>query len=105
MAGSFASKHQNELDGVIFLAAYPTSSLGDLKMLSIYGSEDGVLNRQHYEEDRKYWSDDAEEDVIKGGNHAQYADYGPQKGDGAALITGVDQQKKTADLIETWINK
>ena len=37
--------------------------------------------------------------VIKGGNHAGFADYGPQNGDGKSEITPQMQQEQTADII------
>ena len=33
--------------------------------------------------------------VIQGGNHAQFGDYGEQRGDGKATITAEDQQIQT----------
>ena len=47
MAASYAAGHSDELDGLILLAAYSTEDLSgsDLAVLSIYGSEDQVLNR------------------------------------------------------------
>lgn len=45
MAASYATRHSDELRGLILLAAYPTKDLDDggLKVLSVYGTEDGVL--------------------------------------------------------------
>ena len=37
--------------------------------------------------------------VIEGGNHAQFGNYGKQKGDGEADISGVEQQRRTEELI------
>lgn len=42
---------------------------------------------------------DTQEIVIEGGNHAQFGDYGPQKGDGTAQITPEEQWEKTADAV------
>lgn len=50
MAGSYAAKHESEIAGLIFLAAYPTRELQTLPVLSLYGSEDGVLNMEKYQE-------------------------------------------------------
>jgi hypothetical protein len=36
--------------------------------------------------------------VIQGGNHAQFGNYGPQPGDGTATISAADQQVQAADL-------
>lgn len=47
MGASYASSHRSELQGMIFLAAYSTNDLSTsgLRVVCIYGSNDGVLNR------------------------------------------------------------
>ena len=100
MAANFASKHPEHLTGLILLAAYPTGKIDDtVKVLTIYGSEDGVLNMKKMEEGRKYLPDHAEEYVIEGGNHAQFGNYGEQKGDGIASISHSEQQNLTKEFI------
>ncbi len=101
MAASWAASHLNELDGLILLAAYPTKSLkeGSAAVLSVYGSEDGVLNMKKVSEGREWMPADYRELCIDGGNHAGFGNYGPQKGDGLAKISPEAQQKQTADAI------
>ena len=100
MAAVYAAGNGEKLTGLILLAAYPTKDLDDdMKLLSIYGSEDGVLNMEKVQEGRIYAPDIYSEQVIEGGNHAQFGNYGIQKGDGDAEITPEEQQEKTADLI------
>ena len=100
MAASFAAKH--ELDGVLLLAAYPTKLLEE-PMLLLYGSEDSVLNRDRVSNASEYG--EVEEHVLDGGNHAQFGNYGPQKGDGAAGITAGEQQEETVRLILEWMER
>ncbi len=101
MAASYVSKHQTEFDGLILLAAYPTRQLsGDaFVVLSVYGSEDGILNREKVEEGRQYMPEHYTEICIDGGNHAGFGNYGEQKGDGRAGIPREEQQKQTTDAI------
>lgn len=100
MAAEYAASHGDRLDGVILLAAYPTKALDNsLSELSIYGSEDTVLNMEKVVSARSYAPAHYTESVIEGGNHAQFGSYGIQKGDGAALITEEEQQRRTAELI------
>ena len=80
MAGSYAAKHESEIAGLIFLAAYPTRELQTLPVLSLYGSEDGVLNMEKYQEAIGLAAD-CREYVLEGGNHAGFGNYGSQKGD------------------------
>ena len=42
--------------------------------------------------------------MIEGGNHAQFGDYGLQKGDGQAGISREEQQEITARLIEEMVS-
>lgn len=98
MAANYAAKQEEALEGLVLLAAYPTRELEELPVLSIYGSEDGVLNREKYEKSIGL-SHVLTERVIEGGNHAGFGDYGPQKGDGTALVSEEEQWQETVDYI------
>lgn len=101
MAASYASGHLESLDGLVLLAAYPTKSLksDSFSVLSLYGSEDGVLNMEKVEEGNSYMPADYAEICIEGGNHAQFGNYGEQKGDHAADISREEQQAQTVEAI------
>ena len=101
MAASYAAKHTDKLDGLVLLAAYPTASLDadGFKVVSVYGSEDGVLNQDKYKNSLKYMPADFSELVIEGGNHAGFGSYGAQAGDGEAAISQEEQWEQTADII------
>ena len=101
MASYYAGKHPDLLDGVVMLAAYTTSDLREsgLKVLSLYGSEDKVLNLENYEKYHSNLPVDAVEFIIEGGNHAGFGSYGPQKGDGQAQITSNEQIRITTEKI------
>lgn len=100
MAASFSAEHDEEVDALVLLAAYSTEDLKDkeIDVYSIYGSEDKVLNMEKYEEYRGNLPSDVVEAVIDGGNHAYYAHYGEQEGDGTAEITREEQQESVLDL-------
>lgn len=68
MAASYTADNSDKLDGLIFLAAYSTKDLSDsdLKILSIYGSEDKVVNTEKIEQGRKLMPSDYEEFRIDG---------------------------------------
>ena len=101
MAASYASGHLESLNGLVLLAAYPTKSLksDSFSVLSLYGSEDGVLNMEKVEEGKAYMPVDYAEVCIEGGNHAQFGNYGEQKGDHAADISREEQQAQTVEAI------
>lgn len=103
-AALYAKDHTDKLDSLILLASYSTSDLREsgLKVLSIYGSDDGVLNRDAYNKNRSNLPENTAEIVIPHGNHASFGDYGPQKGDGACSLGIGEQIESTADIISGW---
>ncbi len=100
-ASMYASNH--DLDGLILLASYPTEEI-DEPTLSVYGSEDGVLDMEKYEDSKDLLPEDHSEVVIEGGNHAQFGDYGEQEGDGVATITADEQQDATVSAILEFVS-
>lgn len=101
MAARYAAKHSGQVSALVLLAAYSTADLSDtdIAVLSLYGSEDGVMNRDKYEKNRTNLPEDAVESVIDGGNHAGFAFYGEQKGDGPAAISREEQQEAVVDAL------
>ena len=100
MAASFSASHDAEIDQLVLLAAYSTEDLTDkeITVFSFYGTEDKVLNMEKYEEYYNNLPEDVIEEVIEGGNHANYAYYGAQDGDGEANITREEQQECVLDI-------
>ena len=72
-------------------------------MLSVYGSEDGVLDMEKYEEAKDLLPEEHTEVIIAGGNHAQFGNYGEQDGDGIATISADEQQDATTNAIIEFI--
>ncbi|MBR4726932.1 MAG: alpha/beta hydrolase [Clostridia bacterium] len=101
MAASYIAKHPADYDGLILLAAYSAADLREtgLRVLSVRGSEDGVLDRDKYAAAAGNLPPGAEEYVIEGGCHAYFGDYGPQAGDGTPAISCDAQIRQTADRI------
>ena len=100
MAASYAAKHAEAYDALVLLAAYSTAELPEsLPVASIYGDQDQVMNREKYAEYRGNLPEQTVEVVIPGGNHAQFGDYGQQKGDGVAAITAQEQLEQTLQVI------
>lgn len=95
VASQFASGHQDEIDGLILLGAYIYGDYPDEKTLTVYGS----LN-QSVEDHIDYTENIVE---IEGGNHAQFGNYGPQKGDLPATISAAEQQAQTVDAISDFM--
>ena len=102
MAASFAAENTAWVEGLILLAAYSTEPL-EIPVLSIRGSEDGVLDLEKYEKYRTNLPADFEEHILEGGNHAGFGFYGPQEGDGTAAISSREQIAGTAKLIAEFV--
>jgi hypothetical protein len=107
MAASYVEKHAEDFDGIILLGSYSTADLTstNLSALSLYGSEDGVMNREKYEKYKKNLPTDLIEIKIDGGCHAYFGMYGDQDGDGNPSMSPEEQIKLTAEYITDLILK
>ena len=77
VAASTYAVQNSKVDGIIHLASYPTKKIPDtMKYLSIYGSEDKVLNHKKFELSKKYYPEEYQIIEIDGGNHSFFANYG-----------------------------
>ena len=101
MAASYVNS-TNKTDGLILFASYSTSEI-EKPVLSIYGSEDKVLNMEKYDESINFIDDNLTEVEIDGANHAQFAYYGNQSGDGIAKISAQSQQEQSENAIIEFI--
>ena len=105
MAASYLSKNPEDFSGIVLLGSYSTADLSSLeiKALSIYGSEDGVMNREKYAKNTKNLPENFTEIIIEGGAHAYFGMYGEQDGDGAASISAENQISMTALYISDFM--
>ncbi len=104
-AAMYLQDTDTDFEGLIFLAAFSSVDLTDkdIRVLSIYGENDQVLDQEKYQEYKSNLPDDVTEYIIPGGCHAYFGDYGQQKGDGEPAITPAQQQEITAQQIMQWI--
>ena len=107
MAASYLSENISEYKGLVLLGSYSTADLSkeDIKVLSVFGSEDKVMNKEKYDEYKINLPKDFPEEIIDGGCHAYFGMYGEQEGDGTPTITNVEQIQKTAEIINIFIKK
>lgn len=97
MASKFASDHEEEIKGLILMGAYIYGDYPPSKALTIYGTFNSNL-----EEDIDYTENIV---LIDGGNHAQFGNYGKQKGDPDATITAEEQQNITVQAMKKFISE
>lgn len=104
-ASGYALEHQELVEGVIFLASYPISSMvdSDLRILSISGELDGLAVPEDIEASRSDLPDDSQFVQIEGGNHANFGMYGPQKGDQESPLTSKEQLDEVLSAILEWL--
>lgn len=107
MAASYLSENADDFEGLILLGSYSTADLSEsvLEVLSIYGSEDKILNYEKYLEYKPNLPENFTEIVIEGGCHAYFGMYGEQEGDGTPAITNEEQIGLTADAVSGLINE
>ena len=99
VAANYAASHGEDISGLILLAAYPTKTIAEnVKVISVYGSKDEVINKDKLSKGRELAAHYCEF-IIEGGNHAQFGNYGAQSGDGVADITAEKQQATTVNRI------
>lgn len=96
-ANAYASKNQNLIKGLILMGAYVYGSFPVENALTIYGTfNESVAEKIDYTENIV---------VLKGGNHAQFGNYGKQKGDPDATISREEQQNLTVEAIKEFLTK
>ncbi|MDO4535761.1 MAG: alpha/beta hydrolase [Clostridium perfringens] len=105
MASNYGMKN-DRIKGIIFYASYPQGDKlknSDKKVLSIYGSLDGVANLENIK--NASLPDDAKFIEIEGGNHSQFGSYGEQSKDNKATISEDEQihlaAKYTVELLNS----
>lgn len=101
MAASYLADNVEDYEGLILLGSYSTANLSDtnLAVLSVFGSEDNVMNREKYQDNRSNLPSDFTEHIIDGGCHAYFGMYGEQDGDGLPAITNEEQIRITVENI------
>ena len=107
IASKELAKHRDVYDGLLLLGSYSTEDLSmePIRALLIYGSEDCVMDRDQFEQNRKNLPEDSTEIVIEGGCHAYFGMYGRQRGDGTPTVSNEEQIRTAASEIRTWIRE
>ena len=99
MAAVYA-ENRSDISGFVLLGAYPTSA-PNCPALMVYGTCDGVVNRQKLE--KGLAMENVTGFVIEGGNHAGFGCYGAQAGDGEAELSSEEQWDITEKAVREFI--
>jgi dienelactone hydrolase len=97
MASDYASKNQDKIRGLLLFGAYIYGNYPDENALTVYGSfNTSVEEKINYTENIV---------VIEGGNHAQFGNYGKQKGDPDATISSEKQQNIAVAAVHQFLEQ
>lgn len=95
-----------EVTGLVFFAFTPVDdSLKNkpVRVLSVIGSLDGLFSPENIAASRPMLPADSLFVIIEGGNHAQFGDYGFQKGDRIAAIRPEAQWQQAAQVVADFL--
>ncbi|MBU0928211.1 MAG: alpha/beta hydrolase [Spirochaetes bacterium] len=102
MAAQYVKDRPGAVRGLALLASYPAENVDlsglPIPALSIYGTRDGLAADEFVASFARLPGARATV-ALEGGNHAQFGDYGPQKGDGVATMSREEQQARTVEAV------
>jgi hypothetical protein len=107
-AAIFAENNPERIDAIALWDSYPPDSadLSDntLSAISIYGTTNNFPNTENFDDKRHLLPAETLFVGIEGANHAQFGDYGPQKGDVVASMSLAEQHERVAEIMLDFIN-
>jgi hypothetical protein len=104
-ASDYAVNNQDKIDGVVYLAAYPSADASNatFKALSLRGSLDNLTQESDISDNKNKFPTNTTFITIEGGNHFNFGNYGVQKGDNNSTITREEQQNQAVNYIIQFI--
>ena len=107
-AAIYAENNPERIDGLALWDSYPpdSSDLSDnnISVISIYGTTNNYPNTDNFNDKRHLLPADTLFVGIEGASHAQFGDYGPQKGDVVASLSLGEQHEQVTDIMLNFIN-
>lgn len=104
VASMIAAKEES-ISTVILMGSYPIQDISNKHTLIITAEFDIAMDQEAFDQSLQNVNSDTEVVDISGGNHAQFGWYGPQKGDGEATISTLQQQSIILGAILDFINE
>ncbi|MGQ9907534.1 MAG: alpha/beta hydrolase [Candidatus Flexifilum sp.] len=104
MGGAMASRYALEnrtVVGLALIGSFPFGDLSglDLPTVSIYGDSDGLIPLSEIDQSRASLPPDTVFVELPGANHAQFGDYGAQRGDLPATMPAAEQHARTVEAL------
>jgi len=105
MACGYAAANTAEIDGLVLHAAYCDADISgsDLQVLSVLGTDDGVIDAEQERDRRALLPAETEIVELDGANHAGFGAYGPQRGDTPTPREPAAMRADVAAVTGTWL--
>ncbi len=103
VAAALYAQNNPNVRGLVIMASFPANDAlrerSDLRVVSIYGTNDGLARAEDVRNSSKDLPQNARFVAIEGGNHAQFGYYGEQAGDNQATISREEQTTQIVTAI------
>ncbi len=108
-AGIYANANPTKIAGLALWDSYPPDSASlaniDLALISIFGTTAGSPNTEDFNAKRYLLPADTSFVPIEGASHAQFGDYGPQKGDVVPSLSLEEQHDMVAGIMLEFLHQ
>ncbi|MCF7931481.1 MAG: alpha/beta hydrolase [Acholeplasmataceae bacterium] len=92
VVASMVASNNELISKIVLLGSYPIRDISSQQSLFITAEHDIAMDLDAFNDSLKYVNSENMIFNIDGGNHAQFGWYGPQKGDGEAEISTLEEQ-------------
>jgi hypothetical protein len=107
-AAIFTENNPNRIDAIALWDSYPPDSAdlsnNTISVISIFSTTNNIPNTENFNDKKHLLPSDTIFIGIEGANHAQFGDYGPQKGDVIASMTLAEQHEQVTEIMLDFIN-
>ena len=106
LGGALASDQLDNAAGLILLGAYPISDISseEIPVLSVSGSNDGLTTPEDVAQSKADLPPGTSFEVVEGGVHSYFGDYGEQRGDGQPGISRAEAQEQIHTAMLDFLN-
>lgn len=103
----FAENNPTKIKAIALWDSYPANSAdlsnNTIPVISIFGTTNDFPNTENFNEKKHLLPADTIFIGLEGANHAQFGDYGPQKGDVVASMSMAEQHEQVAEIMLDFI--
>jgi hypothetical protein len=103
----YVENNPTRVDALALWDSYPANSadLSDniMPVISIFGTTNNIPNTENFNDKKHLLPATTTFIGIEGANHAQFGDYGPQKGDVVASLSLVEQHEQVAEIMMEFV--